>query len=238
MGVEKARYEFDYPLAGQELTRAIELNPNSAKAHRYYSTAFLSSMKRHEEAIAEMKKAVELDPLSSEMNHFLALAYMHAGDFGRSVAQFRHVIEIDPNYGRDRLQFAALLAEMERFEESIAEFEKGEMLVGTNPDKAAKHAAALRHAFQTGGAKGYWRENLALGLQTMDEPDQYWFGWNDIAVAYAKLGNKDKAFESLEKAYQQRQGIPLGFINSDPGYKSLRGDPRFVDLLRRLRLPG
>jgi tetratricopeptide (TPR) repeat protein len=132
-------------------------------------------MKRHAEAIAEMKKAVELDPLSREMNHFLALA-MHAGDFERSAVQFRHVIEIDPNYGGDRLQFAALLAEMERYEESIAEFETAEMLVGTNPDKAAKHAAALRHAFQTGGPKGYWRENLKLGLQTMNEPDQYWFG--------------------------------------------------------------
>ncbi len=237
LGVEKARYEFDYLQAGQELRKAIELNPNSAKAHRYYSTAFLSSMKRHSEAIAEMKKAVELDPLSPAMNHFLALAYRYAGDLDRSAEQFRHVIEIDPNFGRCRLQFAALLAEMGAYEESIAEFEKGEMLEGTNPVKAVKHAAALRHAFQTGGAKGYWRGNLALGLQTVNEPDQYWFEWNDIAVAYTKLGDKNKAFESLEKAYQQRQGRPLGFINSDPGFKNLRGDPRFSDLLRRLGLP-
>lgn len=238
LGVVKARYEFDLPGAEKEFLRAIELNPNSAKAHRSYSRAYLSSMKRDREAIDEMKKAVELDPLSPEMHYFLAGAYRDAGEYDHSVEEFRHAIEMDPNYGQNRLQFAHLLASLGRFEESIAEFEKGEILVGTNPDKAAQHAAALRHAFQTRGAKGYWQESLSLGLQTVNESDQHWFSTPiHIAEAYARLGDKDKAFEWLEKAYDERDGIRLGFVNCNDGFNNLHGDPRFSDLLRRLGLP-
>jgi tetratricopeptide (TPR) repeat protein len=238
LAVVKARYEFDLPGAEKEFLRAIELNPNSTIAHRSYSRAYLSSMKRHREAIDEMKKAVELDPLSPETHYFLAGAYDDSGEFDRAVEEFRHVIEMDPNYGQNRLQFAHLLADLGRFEESIAEFEKGETLVGTNPDKAAQHAAALRHAFQTKGAKGYWQESLSLGLQTLKESDQYWFNTPiHIAEAYSRLGEKDKAFEWLEKAYQERDGIRLGFVNSNDGFNKLHGDPRYSDLLRRVGLP-
>lgn len=238
LAVVKARYEFDLPGAENEFLRAIELNPNSAIAHRSYSRAYLSSMKRHRDAIDEMKKAVELDPLSPETHYFLAGAYDSAGEFDRAVEEFRNVIEMDPNYGQNRLQFAHLLADLGRFEESIAEFEKGETLVGTNPDKAAQHATALRHAFQTRGAEGYWQESLSLGLHTMNESDQYWLNTPiHIAEAYARLGEKDKAFKWLERAYQDRDGIRLGFVNSNDGFNKLHGDPRYSDLLRRVGLP-
>ena len=111
----------------------------------------------------------------------------------------------------------------------------GEILIGTDPDNAVRDAAALRHAFQTSGAKGYWKENFALALRSLNERNG--FGNTDIATAYASQGNKDKAFAWLEKAYQAREGIPLSFINSDPSFQSLHGDPRYSDLLKRLGLP-
>jgi tetratricopeptide (TPR) repeat protein len=235
LGMEMSFYEFDWPGALKEFLRAIELNPNSAKAHRRYA-GYLRSMKRYPEAIAEMEKAVNLDPLSLEMNYFLGMFYKIAGDYERALQQYRHVIEMYPNDGRSRLELDGLLAGQGKYEESINQFEMGEILIGTKPDKAVRDAAALRHAFQTNGAKGYWKEYFALALRGINEPNQQ-FGNVDIAAVYAVQGKKDKAFAWLEKAYQARQGILLTLINSDPNFQSLHGDPRYSDLLRRLGLP-
>jgi TolB-like protein/DNA-binding winged helix-turn-helix (wHTH) protein len=235
LGMEMSFYEFDWPGALKEFLRAIELNPNSAKAHRRYA-GYLRAMKRHPEAIAEMEKAVKLDPLSLEMNYFLGMFYEIVGDHERALQQYHHVIEMYPNDGQSRLELAGLLAGQGKYEESITQFEKGEILIGINPAKAVRDAAALRHAFQTSGARGYEKEYFVQALRGINEPNQK-FGNVDIAAVYAWQGNKDKAFAWLEKAYQARQGILLSLINSDPNFQSLHGDPRYSDLLRRLGLP-
>jgi TolB-like protein/DNA-binding winged helix-turn-helix (wHTH) protein len=236
LALEESDYELDRGAAEKEFLRAIELNPNSALARRCYASSYLKSMGRYQEALAEAKKAVELDPFSLPMNDFLALMYMFAGNNDHSVNQFRRVVQLDPNHGRTRLLFAGLLARLGRYPESIEEFQKGEILSGTPPDQAAEHAAALRKAARSGRASDYWRGYLSLGLESIGRPDHPWFGVTDIAEAYAQLGNKDKAFEWLEKAYQDREGIPLSALNCDPGFRNLHGDPRFSDLLRRLHL--
>jgi TolB-like protein/DNA-binding winged helix-turn-helix (wHTH) protein/Flp pilus assembly protein TadD len=235
LGMEMSFYEFDWPGALKEFLRALELNPNSAKAHRRYA-GYLRAMKRHPEAIAEMEKAVKLDPLSPEMNFFLGMFCEIAGDHERALQQYRHVIEMDPNDGRSRLELSGVLAGLGKYEESIDQFEKGQILTGTKLDTAIRNAAALRHAFQRNGAKGYEKEYSALVLQGINEPNQQ-LGNVDIAAVYAVQGNKDKAFAWLEKAYQAREGIPLSMINSEPTFQSLHGDPRYSDLLRRLGLP-
>ncbi len=233
LGMEMAFYEFDWPGAQKEFIRAIELNPNSAKAHRRYGS-YLRSMRRYPEAIVEMEKAVNRDPLSLEMNHFLAVSYEFAGDYERALRQYHRAIEMDPNYGPSRLALADLLAGLGKYEESITQFEKGETFIGVNPGTAVRDAAALRHAFHTSGPKGYWNESLALALRNHN---QYGLGRINIAAVYARQGNKDKAFAWLEKSYQAREGIPLSHINSSPNFQNLHGDPRYSDLLRRLGLP-
>jgi tetratricopeptide (TPR) repeat protein len=175
-------------------------------------------------ALPERPSQANQEPLAEERNN------------NRSVDEFRRLVELDPNHGNTRLFFAILLARLGRYRESIEEFQKGEILSGTPPEQAAEHAAALRRAASAGGASDFWRGYLKLGLENIGRPDQSWFGPTDIAEAYAQLGNKDKAFEWLEKAYQDREGIPLSALNCDPGYKALHGDPRFSDLLRRLHL--
>ena len=111
------------------------------------------------------------------------------------------------------------------------------MLVGTSPDKAVQDATALRHAFRAGGERGYWKEYLALVLRTINEPDGYRSDRVEVAAVYARLGKKDKAFAWLEQAYQAREGILLGMVNSDASFNNLHGDPRYSDLLKRLGLP-
>jgi hypothetical protein len=110
-----------------------------------------------------------------------------------------------------------------------------------NPPSFHQHiaddAAALRHAFQTSGAKGYEKEYSVLALRSINNPNQRSFGSVDIALVYVRQGNKDKAFAWLEKASRAREGISLSLINSDPDSQTLHGDPLYSDLLRRLGLP-
>jgi Tfp pilus assembly protein PilF len=236
LAIEESVYRLDRSGAEKEFLRAIQLNPNSVLARRFYAGSYLKCVGKYQEALAEARKAVGLDPFSLSANEFLALMYMFAGDNDRSLQQFRHLIELDPNHGRTRLLFAVLLARLGRYPESIEEFQKGEILSGTPPEQAVERAAALRKAARSGRASDYWRGYLKLGLESIGQRDQAWFGPTDIAEAYAQLGNNDKAFEWLEKAYQDREGIPLSALNCDPGFKNLHGDPRFADLMRRLHL--
>ena len=236
LAIEESDYELDRAAAEKEFLRAIELNPNSALARRSYASSYLKCMGRYQEALAEAQKAVELDPFSLPMNDFLAMMYMFAGDNNRSVDQFRRVVQLNPNHGRTHLLFAVLLARMGRYREAVEEYQKGEILSGTRPEQAAEHASALRRAAGTGRPSDFWRGYLKLALEGNKRPDQLWFGPFHIAVIYAQLENKDRAFEWLEKAYREREGIQLSALNCDPAFKSFHGDPRFTDLMRRLNL--
>ncbi len=236
LAIEESVYEFDRAAAEKEFLRAIELNPNSALARRSYASSYLKCMGRYQEALAEAKRAVQLDPFSLPMNDFLALMYMFAGDNNRSVDQFRRVVELDPNHGRTRLLFAVLLARMARYGEAVEEYQKGEILSGTPPEQAARHAVALRKAAATGRTSDFWRGYLKLAMEGIKQPDQSWFGPYHIAEIYAQLDNKNKAFEWLEKAYGEREGIQMSALNCNPAFGSLHGDPRFADLLRRMNL--
>ena len=236
LAIEKSDYELDRTGAEKEFLRAIELNPNSSLARRHYAGSYLKCMGRYQDAVAQAKKAVELDPFSLPANGFLALMYGFAGDDEHSIEQYRHLLELDPNNGRTHLLFAMNLARLGRYRESIDEFEKGEILVGTPPEQAASHAVAMRRAARSGRASDYWQGYLELGLEALGQAGQQWFGPTDIAEAYAQLGNKDKAFGWLEKAYRESEGIPLSALNCDPGFRNLHGDPRFAALLRRLNL--
>ena len=90
LGVEKSHYEFDFPAAQQEFLRALELNPNSAYAHLFYSNCYLMPMAREGNAIAENQKALELRPLSLPINNFMGVTYLFVRDYEKSYRQFRH----------------------------------------------------------------------------------------------------------------------------------------------------
>jgi len=233
LGMEKSLYEFDFSGAQKEFLRAIELNPNSAQAHFLYSNSYLSPMGRMTESIAENKKALELDPLSLPMNLLLGVAYMCAGDYEESDQQFRHTIAMDPTYPLGPIYYSFLLKITGRYEDGIRENERGEVLGGSSPENAAAKATIIREALQKGGEKAAWRKELELilGTRPMDQSP------GNVASVYALIGDKDKAFEWLDKAYAERDGMVLAQLKVDPSFKNLRGDPRFANLLRRMGLP-
>jgi serine/threonine-protein kinase len=234
LGFELSHFEFDWKDAEREFLRGIALNPNSATAHFFYSNSYLSPMGRHEEAIAEIQKAISLDPFSLPINNFLAMTYDLAGDSERSIQQFRQTISLDPNFALAHLYLSSVLEECGRFEEAISEFEKGELLSEVDPKQAANDAASLRHALTTGGPKGYWQRTLQMEQEQARKSPQTNY---DMAVANARLGNKDQVFALLEKSYEDRDGSALIQLNNDAALKKYHSDPRYQDLARRIGLP-
>jgi len=237
LGMVKSHFEFDLPGAEREFLKAIELNPNSAYAHLFYSNTYLTPMGRTSEAIAENKKALELDPLSLPINTFMGMTYLFAGDYEKSYQQFQHTIAMDPTFPLAHDYFSGLLFVMGRYEEGIKENQKAELLGGANGEEASTEAAARLKAFKTGGERRFWQDNLERNLKAMEQSGTGHFPASGIAADYALAGEKDKAFEWLEKAYEERDGQDITLLKCDPSFKSLRGDPRFADLLRRIGLP-
>jgi len=237
LGMVKSHYEFDFPGAQREFLKAIELNPNSAYAHLFYSNCYLAPMGRMSEAIAENQRALELDPLSLPINNFMGMTYAFAGDYEKAYQQFQHTIAMDPTFPLAHQYFYFLLTTMGRYEEGIKENEKSEVLSGASSEDAATEATTRLQAFNTGGEKGFWQNNLERALEELKQPGGEFVAPGDVAAAYALAGDKDSAFKWLDKAYQERDGETITLLKCDPSFKNLRGDSRFTDLLRRLGLP-
>jgi tetratricopeptide (TPR) repeat protein len=234
LGQVKSHYEYDLPGAQREFLKAIELNPNYAYGHLYYAGAYLTPMGRHSEAIAEMKKALELDPLSSAVNNYMAMTYFFAGDYEKSAQQFQHTINLDPTFPLAHFFFFSCLVELGKYEQAMEEMQKGALLSGQKPDQVAAGVAEFRRAFRTGGSIGFWRKNLELALKELEHGGRMSL---NIAAAYARVGDRDKALEWLQRAYEERVGN-ITLLTCVPEFKSLHGNPIFSNLVKKIGLPG
>jgi TolB-like protein/DNA-binding winged helix-turn-helix (wHTH) protein len=236
LGMEKSHYEFDFPGAEKEFLKAIEVNPNSTYAHLFYSNCFLLPMGRTSQAIAENKRAVELDPLSLPINNFMGMTYMFAGDYEHANQQFQHTIAMDPSFPLAHEYFSWFLTATGKYEESIKEREKSEVLGGTSPENASAEATVMLRAFKTGGETNFWKKHLELELQATKKPAPY-VSASLLARAYTLAGENDEAFLWLDRAYDQREGQDIALLKVDPDYRTLHNDPRFPAFLKKLGLP-
>jgi TolB-like protein/Tfp pilus assembly protein PilF len=237
LGMVKSHYDFDLPGAEKEFLKAIELNPNSSYAHLFYANCYLLPIGRTQDAIAENKKALELDPLSLPINNFMGVTYAFAGDYEKSLMQFQHTIEMDPTFPLAHLYLSGLLQYMDRYKESIQEWQKSQLLSGSDPDDVAREVAARLEAFNKGGEKGFWQYVLKGMLQAEKPGQPQKPAASDLAMAYAMAGDNNKAFEWLDRAFEQREGQEITLLKCEPYFKNLRGDPRFTALLQRMGIP-
>jgi eukaryotic-like serine/threonine-protein kinase len=198
--------------AEQEFRRAIELNPNSAAAHYFYAFSFLLPEKRIDQALAEFRIAMSLDPLSSIVNTNYATTLMVAGRFPESLAQFRTTLERDPAFQPAHYKLSQLYATTGHFAEAVREFQIATQVPGS----------------WSADAQGYSR--LTLTAPTAIDPVAA------IAVGFALTGNRNKTFEYLEKAFSDGDD-ELIFCIRYPAFDSIRSDPRYADLMRRVGLP-
>jgi len=194
-----------------EFRRALALNPNNASAHYFYSISCLAPMNRMAEALKEHQTALSLDPLSSIVNANYGVLLMQARRYPESLAQFQKVLERDPNFPPAHYKLSMLYATSGHFAEAVSELEKVIAKPGSWP----------------ADANGY--RDLMLGLRGTDRSAA-------VAVAAALAGDRNQAFEYLEKAYVDGDDELLVAVRS-PALDPLRSDPRYADLMRRLGLP-
>jgi TolB-like protein/Tfp pilus assembly protein PilF len=219
LAIIKTLHDWDWAGAEEECRRAIELDPGASEPHRTYGF-LLSLLGRHDQAIAEASQGRELDPLSPNANYYLASALYAARRYDEAIAQLRKVLEVEPNFFAAHVGLGHLYAAQARYEEASAEFAQA----GERPEFMAwVHALA--------GRKTEAREILARALESAETSRVV------LSVVYALLGEKDKAFECLEQAYVERDSIII-FSRTFPTFDPLRSDPRFQDLLRRMKFPG
>jgi TolB-like protein/Tfp pilus assembly protein PilF len=234
LGFFYAHIDFDWPAAEKEFRRGIELNPSDANAHMFYSNSFLSVHGRHDEAVAEMRVALELDPLSASVDSFLGRTYLWARRYSDALAQLKSCVQRFPNFALGHERLAHLYTYIGKFDEAINEETKARLLIGEDPRDALKQEDALRAALAARGPHGYWAELLTVSQMNNKVPEAYFTSYG-IAVLYARLGEKDKALESLERAYAERQ-IAMTELSIEPAFDPLRSDERFHSLLRRVGL--
>ncbi len=228
--------EWDWSGVESEYKRAIQLSPNYASAHQWYGE-LLSRLGRHDEAISEIKRARELDPLSliinSDMIHILSMAQR----YDEAIEQGRRTLEMDASWNQARYNIVIAYAFKGMYEESLAEEEKALEFSNQSPEKKAAiklRLVAIREAYGKSGARGYWQKTLEFVKQDLAKREEVapFF----IAEIYANLGDKNEGLKWLEKAVEERD-VEIDLIKVYPAFDSLRSDPRFTDLMRRVGLP-
>jgi tetratricopeptide (TPR) repeat protein len=227
LGHIKDIYDWDWLGAEREIKRAIALNPSYGDAHREYGTV-LRNVGRFEEAIAEHKRAVELDPLSLVNNRTLGMAYLVARQYDQVIEQDRKTLELNPNFPGAHYDLCMAYLQKSIYKEAIAECEK-EVVVA--PGNYA--LSRLGYAYAVAGRRA--EAQKMLDKLNLLSKQKYVPAWT-MAQIYAGLGEKNKAFEWLEKGYEERSIGPPESINVNLYYDPLRSDPRFTDLLRRMNL--
>ena len=234
LGFIKAHYEFDWPVAEREFLRGVELSPNDPYAHLFYSNSYLSSLGRHEEAIAEMKKAIAIDPLSAPVQSFLGRTYLWARRYDESLTQFNNCVQLFPGFAINYERLAHLATYTGKFEEAISEETKARLLSGEEPMGALKKEEQLRKALKEGGPQGYWRKVLELS-RAEDNPPEAYRGPYGAAIVFTRLQENQKALDALETAMDQHE-LAMTEIGVEPALDPLRPDPRFQKLLQRAGL--
>jgi serine/threonine protein kinase/Flp pilus assembly protein TadD len=220
--------EWDWQGAEKEYRRAIELNPNYATAHHWYSL-HLESMGRADESLAEIKQAQEVDPLSMMINKNVADRYTDLRQYDKAIEQYRKTIEMDPNFPAAHEGLALAYALTGRYEEALAECKKSSDL----SNEPLGYLTSAGNVYARWGKKKEARDMLHL---IQESSKQKYVSPLSIASIYALLGEKDQAFEWLEKAYEERS-TKLQFLKTAHAFESLHEDPRYADLLRRVGLP-
>jgi tetratricopeptide (TPR) repeat protein len=221
-------YHWDWPGSEQEFRRALELDPNCAIAHQWYA-ALLSGLRRHEEAVTEALQAHDLDPLSLVINAFVGFIYTRARLYDRAIEACRRAIEFDPNNPFGHWILARSLDADNKIREALAESEEAVRLSGNTFPYAAHLGYAYARIGNRARARTLLREFSERSKTEYVSPYHF-------ALIYTGLGERDLAFEWLEKAYQERTPRLAGEL-SERIFDGRRSDPRFQDLVRRIGLP-
>ncbi|HKY03893.1 MAG TPA: tetratricopeptide repeat protein, partial [Blastocatellia bacterium] len=223
MGLVKISYDWDWTGAEEEFKQALALNPDYAMAHKWYSQ-YLLAAGRSEESLREIKLARELDPESIIILMTAGMIYSRLHQYDQAIEVFRRAIEIDPNNSGAFKSLGHVYEKKSMFKEAEAAYRKSAELLGLPPIKR----------FSRDFARWSKEDDAELLLNKLSVLlKQEYVRPSYIAALYAYFGEKERAFDWLERAYQERDGNLL-FLKTDNVWDSLRADPRFISLERRV----
>jgi tetratricopeptide (TPR) repeat protein len=221
---------FSWNFAGAETAfkRAIELNPTYPTAHHWYSR-YLRAVGRSGEAFAEIRRAKDLDPLSLVIMNNIVENFIERGDMSSALDECKRMLELDPSFVAVYQTLCIIYSKQERLSEALAAAQKGVEL-------SARSNATLALAGYVHGRTGRRDAAQAIIVELEKRYAIKEADGRDLAIVYTGLNEKDKAFEWLEKSYQDRS-LFLAVLLLEPLFEPLRSDPRWQDLFRRVGLP-
>jgi TolB-like protein/Flp pilus assembly protein TadD len=225
MGFIRYRLDWDWIAAEREYRRAIELSPNCPKVH-YWLSMCLRTMGRLDEALAEAKLAHEIDPFMHIVNVELGRIFYFARYYDQAIEYYREVLELEPNFLPAHFRLGQAYTQKGMYSEAIAEFQQAIPLIGDDPEAVAALAYVYALSGRTDEARVVLNKLRALSLKR-------YVSSYDLAIIYLGLDDKDKALEWLQNAYADRSIWLIG-IKVEPMLDSLRPDPRFAELMRRI----
>jgi len=221
-------YDHDFTTAEREYKRAIELNPTYPTGPSWYAV-FLMSLGRFDEAIKQVRRAQELDPLSLPINMAVGWVLQTARKNDESIEQLRKTLEMDPNFALAHHRLGLVYEQEGKYGEAIAEFKQVVNLLGRKPIGVA----ALARAYALQGQKAEAQRLLA---ELQEQAKDHYVSATSIAMIYSALGDTEQAFVWLDKGEKAHDGI-LVRLNVDPRFDSLRSDPRFQEVVKRVSTP-
>jgi tetratricopeptide (TPR) repeat protein len=226
LAMVNAFYEYDFPSAGAEFKRGVELDPGSASAHQWRGY-FLIAMGQQQEALDELTKARELDPLSDTVSLLLSVSFLFSRQYDQSIQQSRKMIEAEPDFWWGHFLLGWAEAESDKYDEAIQSLNRA-----THLDSSPYPLAYLAYASARSGNK----ERALKALQELEQKShEVYVPRYQIAAVYVGLNDKAKALDSLQQAFSNREEI-IAFLKVDPTWDTLRSDPKFQNLLHRAGL--
>jgi TolB-like protein/Tfp pilus assembly protein PilF len=222
-----AWFDWDWEASEREFKNAIELNPSYAVAHHWYGSVLLMAMCEFDEAIAAELRALELEPLSLVVNSNLGYICNHAGRYDEAVEHLRRTLHMDDGFVYARFHLGLSYAHLGRFDEAIAELQ---LAIDNAGGRGALIQSALGYVY---GAAGRREEAMKLLDELQTFPMNRDVSPFSLAMVHAGLGNKDQALKWLESACEERYNWVI-WLRSEPMFKSLRGEAKFLELVRMI----
>jgi len=231
LGYNKMLYDWDFSGGEAEFRRAFERDPSDASAHQWFSEALSYIGGRVQESIDEGNLARRLDPLSPIIAFQQAQAYSRGGQIDKAIELYKKVIADNSTLGIAHWGLARSYWGEHKYPQAIQEFEIDAQLEGDK--NRIEYTAAQDAAFRSGG----WPSALRKGIEvSLAQAKTSYVPPYQIAQLYAELGDKDHAFQWLNTAYQEHGHLLYG-LRTDFALDSLRSDPRYAELVRKIGLP-
>jgi Tfp pilus assembly protein PilF len=220
-------HEWDWPRAAREFRRAIELNPRYATARQWHAW-YLAAMGRLAEAIAEGNRAMELDAASVSIRRTAGWLYGVAREPDQGVAILEQALIMNPEAAETHLILGIVQEQAGRYAEADVALREALALSPDDTHVLVTQARCAMHAGRPG-------EAFALAQRVRGLERHRYVSPSDLAKLAIALGEFDTAFPALQRAKEERRGW-LAYLRVDPLFDPLRGDPRFAELLRAMRL--